>query len=353
MQSKKSLETFVGDLQGKTVAVVYSFSNRVDPASTWYDRWRSDVVSYAGKGVERLGAEPRYLDVELYIQQIAEYREPIADYIINLHSGLIRISDWPVISSGASWRRIPVSPCAADVHIVGERKDITNAIAAQTQLARAAPWTSEANSDRRFVIKPRDLGMSRDVRVVTASEIGTFSRSRVIVEEYIEGVDATVCVIRLPNNQYVVVNGQLHLNEGMAITGVFTEEQKNGERNSGERLRKPVTIERDLQEEIVHLCNLIGPSTTYRIDFRIKCDPAAPPASMQLSTSVFLEANPTPTVSEKSSYGWMFRDFLDGRAHFESKVDPVLLSYLRSLGEYGAYVALMLFNAQKDEDYYL
>ena len=56
---------------GKSVALIYSYSNTVDKRRAWYDRWRSKVIMYFGQGAEALGLEVRYLDVDTYLTEMA------------------------------------------------------------------------------------------------------------------------------------------------------------------------------------------------------------------------------------------------------------------------------------------
>lgn len=41
---------FLDTLNGRSVALVYSYSNTVNRKRTWYDRWRSSVIMYFAQG---------------------------------------------------------------------------------------------------------------------------------------------------------------------------------------------------------------------------------------------------------------------------------------------------------------
>ena len=185
---------FLESLKGTTVAIVYSFSNRVEPSEAWYDRWRSDVVHFFGRGVERLGAEPRYMDVETYLRLQANRDDAPGAYVINLHSGLNDLGCWPIISSLSRWRRIPVAPCSSDVHIVGERKDLSNLLAVAAGFQTPAPFDLGAEPNTLYVRKPRDLGMSRGLQILPRAQLDSTTFGADVVQRFIDGYDATVGV---------------------------------------------------------------------------------------------------------------------------------------------------------------
>ncbi|NBC34409.1 MAG: hypothetical protein GVY13_17160 [Alphaproteobacteria bacterium] len=342
----QGFSSFLDSLHGKTVAVVYSFSNRVEPKLTWYDRWRSDVVFFFGAGIEKLGASPRYIDVDLYLKEMAHSPETMGDYILNLHSGLLQIASWPIIASGASWARIPVAPCASDVHIVGERKDLANALAATTKLRLPKPWKSDGGG-AIYVRKPRDLGMSRGLQLLRGKELHDVTFGKDIVQEFIEGFDATVAIVLQPNLQYSVIGAQLLIpEETERASWTFSEEEKLSESTKPTFVRRNVAVDPALRREIYALCEKIGYSSIYRIDFRIDSRNKSIPEQMSLDNSFFLEANPTPTVSRESGFGHMLKHLLSLNCKEHYELDPCLVKLLQSLKEEAAIVGLMLYASE-------
>jgi hypothetical protein len=344
-----AFRTFVDGLKGKTVAIVYSFSNRVEPSVAWYDRWRSDVLVFFGRGVERLGAEPRYMDVETYIRSQGSRADVPGDFVINLHSGLNDLGCWPIISSLARWRRIPVAPCSSDVHIVGERKDLANMLAVEAGLQVPAPFQAESDAETLFVRKPRDLGMSRGLQILPRGALDSVTFGTDIVQRLIPGYDATVGVVRTPDGRYAVIGAHLLVPAQPGDTGwTFSEESKIAEdAGAASFSRRSVDVTPDLQGMIRDVCDRIGPSGHYRLDFRIvTSDPAGLPC-LTRGNAYFLEANPTPTVSANGEFGSMVGEWLD-RGGLRSSAGDETAEHLRSLGREAALVALDLFSASRD-----
>jgi hypothetical protein len=344
-----AFRTFLDDLRGKTVAIVYSFSNRVEPSVAWYDRWRSDVIVFFGRGVERLGAEPRYMDVETYIKAQGSRGEGPGDFVVNLHSGLNDLGCWPIISSLARWRRIPVAPCSSDVHIVGERKDLANMLAAQAGLRVPQPFADECEPETLFVRKPRDLGMSRGLRILPRSELDSDAFGSDIVQRLIPGYDATVGVVRTPDGNYAVIGAQLLVPAQMGDTGwVFSEESKIAEDSgSASFSRRIVDVGQELSRMICDVCNRIGPSGHYRLDFRIQTSDPVGLACLTPENAYFLEANPTPTVTGDGEFGAMVSDWLEAGG-LKDSAGEATAEHLRSLGREATLVALDLFSAARD-----
>lgn len=344
-----AFRTFLDELRGKTVAIVYSFSNRVEPSVAWYDRWRSDVVVFFGRGVERLGAEPRYMDVETYIKAQGSRDDCPGDFVVNLHSGLNDLGCWPIISSLARWRRIPVAPCSSDVHIVGERKDLANMLAAQAGLRLPAPFEAESGPEILFVRKPRDLGMSRDLQILPRSELDSDDFGTDIVQRLIPGYDATVGVVRLPDGKYAVIGAHLLVPAQPGDTDwVFSEESKIAE-DSGHAsfARRTVDVDQVLSAMIRELCDRIGPSGHYRLDFRIQTSDPGGLACLTPQNAYFLEANPTPTVTSDGEFGTMVSEWLESGG-LKDSAGEASAEHLRTLGREAALVALDLFSAARD-----
>lgn len=344
-----AFRAFLDELKGKTVAIVYSFSNRVEPSVAWYDRWRSDVIVFFGKGVERLGAEPRYMDVETYIRTQGSRGDIPGDFVINLHSGLNDLGCWPIISSLARWRRIPVSPCSSDVHIVGERKDLANMLAVKSGLRVPAPFEAEGEAGTLFVRKPRDLGMSRGLQILPRSALDPEAFGTDIVQRLIPGYDATVGVVRTPDGRHVVIGAHLLVPARPDDTGwIFSEESKIAEdAGAASFSRRTVDVSPELQRMIRDVCDRIGPSGHYRLDFRIETpDPAGLPC-LTAGNAYFLEANPTPTVSASGEFCAMVAEWLEGGG-LRASAGEESAERLRSLGAEAALVALDLFSAAQD-----
>jgi len=338
---------FLNKLKDKTVAIVYSFSTRTHARDIWYDRWRSDVVMFHGQGVEELGAEPRYVDVDLYLHMLSNNPKKIADYVINLHSGLLDIANWPIISTNASWNSIAVSPCSTDVLIVTERKDIANIIAATTRIKVPEAWSPHPTDETPYIVKPVDLGMSRGVTKKPRAEIHKDDYPRAVIQEFIPGLDATVSVIRLPSGQYYLIDAEIEKAVGHEGADFVDEQAKIRERLSGTHADIPIKVNGAFASEIFDLCNTIGPASIYRVDFRVVLDEGGPPAEMNIDNSFFLEINSMPTVSPKSSYGQMALRWLTDHERLSKDFDPRFANVISALGPEAAYTSILLFNSDQ------
>ena len=242
----------------------------------------------------------------------------IGDYIINLHSGLKRIGSWPIISSLASWRRIPIVPCDSDAHIVGERKDITNLIAQTTSIM--VPKTFQINDGEtgRYVIKPRDLGMS--VGLILSSDpnelVEATNNPHLVVQKFIPGYDATVAFVKSPSGSYTCIGGMIYCPKVADMENwVLLEDDKNENTKITDYARLHISVDSELSDEASKLISRIGSSSIYRVDFRLISNGLnTVPQSIKLDNSYFLEANPTPAISPTSSVGEMLQNTYESKS---------------------------------------
>ncbi|MCZ6862609.1 MAG: hypothetical protein O7I42_20445 [Alphaproteobacteria bacterium] len=346
-ENRPSFGEFLERLAGKTIAIVYSYSNVVDREATWYDRWRSDVVSYYGLAVEALRAEARYLDIDTYLRLMSEPKAFVGDVIINLHSGLNQIGSWPIISSLASWRGLPIVPCSSDVHITSERKDIANTVARTTRLNVPADWTSESGMEKRFILKPRDLGMSKGILVTSDRSLieNRLSAATYICQEFVRGYDATIAMVFTPDHSYMVLGGMIYLPDTPSphdwILKTGAKDQLNP---TGEHARNQIPVGSSLAHELTMLAERLGHSSVFRMDFRVDPDEnGQPPSSLTLASTHFLEANPTPTISENSSFGELVSLAMDNREQAERLTQGKLEQLSKKVRAQAALVAAQLY----------
>ncbi|MEM8625180.1 MAG: hypothetical protein AAGG47_16880 [Pseudomonadota bacterium] len=302
--------SFLNCLPGKTLALVYSFSNTIDKDRVWYDRWRSSTIMYFGQGGEELGLDVRYIDVDTFLREIARPGGLSNDYLINLHSGLRDISSWPIVSSMASWRGLPAGPCPSDVHITCERKDITRALARSLKFKLPEAWTPDHSKRGEFVIKARDLGMSVGLRKSSQSdELSTaHADPRLVVEEFIPGFDATIAVLANHVGGYTVLGAVYYEPKARDFEWMFTEDLKKLPLENDEFRSIGIAISDDLSTEVVKLSEQLGDGGVYRHDFRIEPLPnGEPPSVMTLDNSWYLEVTPTPTMAEQTDFGQIIK----------------------------------------------
>jgi len=304
--------TFLDQLAGQSLAIIYSYSSTIDKQRAWYDRWRSSVIMYFGQGAEALGLDVRYVDVDTYLVEMAASKQFQNQFIINLHSGLNHISSWPIISSLANWRNVPVGPCPSDVHITCERKDVTRAIALQLNMKLPKCWVEGDSSESTFVIKERDLGMS--VGLSKTSDTATLrtanSQDHLVVEEFVPGFDATVALLANASGGYTVLGARYCAPKGKdPHDWMFTEDLKNLPFFNDEFSTEAILVDDDIAVELKKLSRLLGAGAVYRYDFRVEPAPdGQAPKIMTLENSWFLEVTPTPTMSEGNDFGSIMTD---------------------------------------------
>lgn len=305
-------ESFLAGLSGKSIALVYSYSNTIDKRETWYDRWRSKVIMYFGQGAEELGLDVRYVDVDTYLSNMASTLQFPNDFILNLHSGLNDISSWPIISSFASWRSVPAGFCPSDVHVTCERKDVTRAFAMQLNLNLPSRWNEGNCTNSFYVIKARDLGKSVGLRKTNdpvALRVAA-QDEHLVVEKFVSGFDATVAVLANCSNGYTVIGARYCRPKGPdKHEWMFTEERKNLPYNNEDFATEKILVANELKIELINLSKLLGRGSVYRYDFRVVPDiDGSAPTAMTCDNSWFLEVTPTPAISAGNDFGSMMID---------------------------------------------
>ncbi len=348
--SQKSSEfgKFLQRLTNESVALVYSYSNTIDKKKTWYDRWRSSVIMYFGEGAEALGLEVRYIDVDTYLLEMATHSVFQNDYIINLHSGLNRISSWPIVSSLASWRNVPSGLCPSDVHITCERKDVTRAIARSLRLKLPAQWGEQPISDD-YVIKARDLGMSVGLQRTSDRTVleEAAARDDNIVEAFVSGFDATVALLANAKGDYTVLGGRLYKPSGPnPLDWMYTESLKNLPLENDQFTGMAVDVDDDLAAELTTLAHKLGRGSVYRADFRVESLPGdEPPPKLTLENSWFLEVTPTPYISAKTDFGVIMRDAISKPSILNELVSEHVESFTDDTAPQAVLVASILYKA--------
>lgn len=340
--------TFLDTLPGKSLAIVYSFSNTVDKDRVWYDRWKSSTIMYFGQGGEELGLDVRYIDVDTFLTEAVSRDGVSNDYLINLHSGLRDISSWPIISSLASWRSIPAGPCPSDVHITCERKDVTRALASSLKLMLPSSWEAHQSDGLEYVIKARDLGMSVGLRKTKLrGELEAANRDpKLVVEEFVLGFDATISVLANHMGNYTVLGAVFYIPKSREPEWMFTEELKKLPFENNEFKSFEIAVDDELAAELLELSRMLGQGGVYRHDFRIEPLPnGEAPEIMTLKNSWYLEVTPTPTMAEQTDFGQILRRALADCDIREELLGPAKERFRGDQAPQSALVASLLYKA--------
>ena len=308
--NNQSLNEFVKSIEGKTVTLIYNYSNVRRLEDLWYDRWKSDVILLFAQAIESLGANVRYLDIDTYLKVIIDENAYVGDYLVNLHTGIKDISIWPMIPSLASWRGIPIAPCSADAHIVNGRKDITNAIIQQTKLLSPENWDGQ-NLGTKFIAKPRDLGCSIDTIITKSkSDIQNAISKNMIVQRFIRGTEVVIGVVALPNDTYEVLGAHKFVvhNSENPNDWVYSQKIKiSNDKNIFSRV--PIELDKNLVNELRIFCKKLSSSSTFRIDARIETEShPIDCAKATIDNCYILEVNETPDPSPNGGYIKLWQD---------------------------------------------
>jgi hypothetical protein len=213
-----------------------------------------------------------------------------------------------------------------------------------------ADWVAGTEDKKKYILKPRDLGMSKGIVVTTDRSLieDQLSKSTYIAQEFIRGFDATAAMVLLPDHSYVVLGAMIYLPESESIHDWILETQAKDERNTSCRyIRKRIEVERSLANEMIALAERLGRSSVFRIDFRVNPDDQGnAPRSLTLPEAHFLEANPTPTISESSSFGELMSAAMSEPALAEKLTQGALVRLPPRVRAQATLVALQLFAAQ-------
>lgn len=291
----------IAELEGKSAAIVYSFRAQESPERIWYDQWRSNVIAAYGSALEALGVEPYYVDVESFCRQAFSGALPDLHCVFNLNAGIAPIAHWALVPSVAAWCGLRPLPAEADVLIVGERKD-TAALVAQScglrtpRIFRFDEIASLAPADL-LVAKPRDLGGSVGVRLISAAELITKQAQPggQLVQEFVRGFDLTVPLVFQPSaGRHRAVCGVVYVPECARSDEWIHDE---GSKRSGQGYRKQVVpLPLSLEEALCRFATVAELGPYARVDLRIAA--SGPPDSPEFwnGEPYFIEVNPLPTL---------------------------------------------------------
>lgn len=317
---EQGMAEFIERQRGKTIAVVYQHTQIKNPLDVWYHRWGMSVISFYGYGLEALGVEAVYCDIDSFVGTCVSQSKRI-DGSINLICGNRNINNWLVVPSVSSWYGIDAMPCPADALLAGERKDIASAVAHLNgfNCPRSFPSFASLPEVGIFVAKPRDFGSSVGVRVGTKESLAQyevdFESTKYVFQEYVEGIDITVPVIYdVTTSQYMAGNCVAMVPHGKGDLWIFGEKEKGKFRvgtSQADAEKIVFSTPQSVSDSINALCKSLGGGALGRVDFRV-----APAAHGDLVTSLqngkftFIEINPIPTLTDVSGYATGLREAL-------------------------------------------
>ena len=300
----KEFSEFLGNLPGRTAAIVYSFAPAKRPKELWYDRWQTEVLSFYGQAIQGLGVEPYFMDVDSFCERAIAGRLPDLDFVINLNAGVRPISNWALVPAVASWCDIAILPCEADIIIAGERKDLSNLVAEKMGLRIPHTYTAASLAslppETQVIAKPRDLGGSEGIEIRPKKTLEP--KRDYIYQEVIAGYDITLPVL------YDPVLGSIQPLPAVAYRPANDDPRWFHSRESkiqGVGYQKKIV---DLAEEhkaaLISFAEEFGIITYCRLDLRVAAGSWAEAFEVRDEPPpiYFIEINPMPTLRRNINF---------------------------------------------------
>ena len=278
---------------GKNIGIAYTQVTSGDRDSIWYDRLGTDILAFCSMGFSELKSEFIFLTVdqlgkEAFDGTLGENY----DLILNCCLGHRSISNWALIPSLSTWSNAKIAPAPTQAIILGEDKLLSKDAARSAGLH--IPETSTLASSTKSVIKPRYLGSSVGVEFRHEPPPKLRDKSR-ISENFVAGHDLTI-LAAIKNEELIIFGSLLYLSEDPASPkSMLTYDKKKSTKTN-----KLVDIDFDLANALYALADRMQMPNTFRVDFRTKHDDKR---IYGLEDVCFLEINPTPNMTWKSSLG--------------------------------------------------
>lgn len=290
-----------GELQGKTIGVVYIFEGEEAPGFEHYHIWQSDIISQWLMAIQEMHCRPLILDVRTFVEKAISGTLPHIDFVLNLNCGSCELSPMALIPSVCSFFHIPCIPCNAVAILAGENKLLSNLIAK----AVGIPVPRTLNNDiANGIFRPLNLGSSLGVKREPTNEIEG------LYQEFIPGYDITTPIVYNPILQKMdFMPTVLYVSENDDVNWYLGEENKDTRKGF---IRKTIfNLSKEIQEKYLELVKNLSINTFCRIDARIKCNStdginSLLESPLQLKDIYFIEINPMPTVWINNAFSHSF-----------------------------------------------
>ena len=150
---------FLRSLEGQRLAIIYSDRFEGKPSSTWYHRWRSDVVGFFSEAGEALGMELTFLNVDQLIEMSRLDCGHLPRFLLNLNAGNRFLGNLVIAPALAGWRGRNIAFCDARTALLSEDKPVSRLLAKEAgfQLPKGSKELSVGDI---ALFKPTNLGSS-------------------------------------------------------------------------------------------------------------------------------------------------------------------------------------------------
>lgn len=297
------LKTFLNEITGKSIAIVYTFINEDLKGFGHYDYWKSPVLSDWMRAIESLNCIPYICDVRTFCSKALESSLPKLDYVINLNAGNCTLEGLALVQSICGVCGIKYLPNSLSQTVVGEHKHYSNLISQALGLNIPSYVEREDN----IILRPISMGSS----VGIAKEGSCGDR---IKQEFIKGYDITTPIIYDPfSDRLVVTSSVYYMPDSKSPEWFFSAENKSNEAGYE---RKLVELSAKSEELALRVAVEFGIRDYCRIDWRFAADDyetfmrktESPLNSEEL---YFLEINAMPTITEGYNFLIGLQPYLD------------------------------------------
>lgn len=311
----KELEASFQFIKGKTIALVYTFEGDNSSGLEHFFTWKGNIISKWLYAIQEIHCLPLILDVRTFVEKVINKTLPHIDYVLNLNTGMYKLSSMALVPSTCSSIGVPCIPCNAVSIVTGESKLLSNLIAKGTGLNVPKQLPID-NKDG--IYRPMNLGNSLGV---TRSMNSEFENG--IYQEFIPGYEITTPIVYnsvtkkmdlLPTVMYIPDNNDLNWFNG----------EKEKITRKGYKF-KIVDLDNLTKSKYLKFVDALSVKTFCRIDARVKCSDKLyyhePDNSYVSEKDVyFIEINVMPTIRDNNNFIFSY-DSIDDSNSFKACVD--------------------------------
>lgn len=303
MNAKVTISEYIKQLSwinGKTIAIVYTYEGDSISGAEKYDFWEGDVISDWVHGAYELRTMPFIIDARTFVEKSMNNTLPPIDFVVDLNDGYYDISSLALIPSVCAYKGLPCIPCNASLLLMGENKYISNILAKNFGFSLPKAFSKPT---KESISRPFCYGSSCGVaKGVPCTET---RKTEILIQEFVQGFDVTVPVLYCPTDDDMTVLPAVAYRPNNYDPQWFLGEQEKKEHSGYQK--QLVSIDNKSKEMIKDFAKQIGVTTYCRIDFRCMCDTASKMKSILASGCnwndlKFIEINPLPTIKENINF---------------------------------------------------
>ena len=299
MFSNLDLKNKIGQLRGKTIALVYIFEKEDAPGFEHYWVWKSDIISGWLNAIQELDCLPFILDVRTFAEKAANRTLPHVDFVINLNCGSRVLSSMGLVPSICSFLAIPCIPCNTISIVTSENKYISNLLASAMSLN--VPESLKVSSPNG-IYRPLNLGSSIGVKkghIALPIIAGTY-------QQFIPGFDITIPILYNPILCEIdLLPPILYLPDSLDPNWIFDEEAKK--KDKGFSTIPIMKVDKEVRNKLLNFARVFPICTYGRIDARLRISEGKLSSEntievLRLEDLYFIEINSMPTIERDDSF---------------------------------------------------